>query len=69
MDQEDPEITFNSLGDCNHCLKARKNLYMVTYPNSFEQWATKVILKRKSNQSYDGILGLSGGLDSSYSHS
>jgi hypothetical protein len=66
MDQEDPEITFNSLGDCNHCLKARKNLYMVTYPNSFEQWATKVILKRKSNQSYDGILGLSGGLDSSY---
>lgn len=66
MDEADPEITFNSLGDCNHCLKARKNLYMITNPNIFEQWATKIVLERKPNQSYDGILGLSGGLDSSY---
>lgn len=66
MDQEDPEIAFNKIGNCNHCIKARKNLHAITNPDGFEQWATKIISKRKLNQSYDGILGLSGGLDSSY---
>jgi len=66
MDEEDPSITFDSNGCCNHCAKARKNLSIITNPLGFEDWVSKIISNRNLNQTYDGILGLSGGLDSSF---
>ena len=70
MDTTDPNITFDTNGVCDYC----KNFYNNILPN----WNTdhvgyellkKISSKIKSNglnKSYDCIIGLSGGLDSSY---
>jgi len=66
MDEEDSSIIFDSNGCCNHCSKARKNLGIITNPHGFEDWVFKIISNRNLKETYDGILGLSGGLDSSF---
>lgn len=68
MDEEDPAIKFDSNGICNHCSKARKNLEKINDPKGFEDWVSKILSNRKVNDPYDGILGLSGGLDLSLIH-
>lgn len=70
MDTTDPEITFDSEGVCNHC----RNYY----EHSAKNWKKgeeglkelQVILngikEQNKDKPYDSILGLSGGVDSSY---
>lgn len=70
MDTSDPSITFDDSGSCHYC----SNFHSVIYPN----WDTQVaglkeltslaenIRKDGQGKDFDCIIGLSGGLDSSY---
>ena len=71
MDTSDPMITFNEFGVCSHCI----DYYSKTLPFwknllSDKDGLIKLknnIKKRSSKKSeYDCIIGLSGGIDSSY---
>ncbi len=70
MDTSDPEIIFDAKGVCNHCREfdavTRKNWY----PNDEGRvrWAgiADQIKASGRGKEYDCILGLSGGVDSSY---
>ena len=70
MDTSDKEISFNKNGICNHCLVADKELpkYHFT-PEQEKENLRRIKEKLLSNKKgeYDSILGLSGGIDSSYS--
>ena len=70
MDTSDSEIKFDSNGVCNHCLKFDQYKNKLWFPNEEgEKKLFKLIEKIKKsnrNKKYDCILGLSGGLDSSY---
>ncbi len=70
MDTSDPLITFDEKGNCNHC-----NDYLVKLPTALKrgeegriflgQQIEKARLSGKGKK-YDVIMGLSGGMDSSY---
>ena len=70
MDTSDTEIQFNAAGVCNHCLSFDEVTSKHWYPN--EEGAKMLagmveqIRTAGKNNEYDCILGLSGGLDSSY---
>jgi N-acetyl sugar amidotransferase len=72
MDSSDPEIEFDHNGICNHCKQA--DLLLKQKPYALEKHLKdsefeKLILKIKKdgiNKKYDCIIGLSGGVDSSY---
>ena len=69
MDTSDPNISFNSEGICSHCqqyFKYTKPFYEKNLKNS--NFIEKEISNGISNrdQKYDSILGISGGMDSSY---
>jgi N-acetyl sugar amidotransferase len=70
MDTTDSKITFNDKGVCSHCLnfeirmREHKN-FLSSNPNHFEKLISK-IKKSGKNQEYDCLLGISGGLDSTY---
>ena len=69
MDISDPEITFNEAGVCNHCLNF-ENTKKNWFPNKEGQKKLEAYLsqikKSCQNQEYDCIIGLSGGIDSTY---
>ncbi len=71
MDTSDPEITFNENGICNNCSNAinRLNNEIFIDPlikrQKLENLVGKIKTKSK-NLKYDCIIGLSGGVDSSY---
>lgn len=67
----DETITFNEKGECNYCTEALKEIGTTTYfPN--EEGKTKLkemvamLKKEGKGKKYDCIMGISGGLDSSY---
>lgn len=70
MDTTDPKIVFDNAGVCNHCHTFAETAIREWFPN--EEGARRLanIFKRiKSSgagRPYDCILGLSGGVDSSY---
>jgi N-acetyl sugar amidotransferase len=68
-DSTDPTITFNIEGVCNHCVEAEQKLpnYRFTPAQEAEN-LTRLAKKVRSKNSgkYDAIIGLSGGVDSSY---
>lgn len=70
MDTSDPEITFDSKGFCNHCTEYLNNTYRRTYQFEVsEAKLTKIVEKIKKHgkkNKYDCVLGISGGIDSSY---
>jgi tRNA(Ile)-lysidine synthase TilS/MesJ len=72
MDTSDPNIVFDSNGVCNHCKQAEKLLNMEPLTLSLEERTRRlerivtVIKKRGKDKPYDCIIGLSGGVDSSY---
>jgi N-acetyl sugar amidotransferase len=70
MDTSDPEIKFDTQGICDHCLKFDKTASKNWFPNEDGNllWASKVreIKEAGAGKEYDCILGLSGGVDSSY---
>jgi N-acetyl sugar amidotransferase len=70
MDTSDLEITFNEHGFCNHCEGYVENIAKLTYQGeSSDKQLAEVVKKIKisgRNQKYDCIIGVSGGIDSSY---
>ena len=70
MDTSDPEITFDEQGICNHCHQFDQRASGEWFPNAEgrNRWAALVeqIKASGKGQEYDCILGLSGGVDSSY---
>lgn len=70
MDTTDPEINFDENGVCNHCREFDEVTSKRWFPN--DEGAKKLeaiyekMKKENANKDYDCILGLSGGVDSSY---
>lgn len=70
MDTSDPDIVFSANGHCNHCTNYFERLANQTYqgPGSDAELSRIVAAIKNAGRgkSYDCILGLSGGIDSSY---
>lgn len=70
MDTTDVEITFDAAGVCNHCLEFDRVTRLQWLPDERGAlaWSELVgnIRREGSDKEYDCILGLSGGIDSSY---
>lgn len=71
MDTTDPNIVFDQNGNCNHCnnsLKKLNEIYFIS-PEKKAEKLNEVVNKIKEegkNEQYDCIIGLSGGVDSSF---
>jgi N-acetyl sugar amidotransferase len=70
MDTSDAAIMFDSLGVCDHCNGFHRDIQPHWYPNEhgirlFRKQAEKIKASRKTSP-FDCIIGLSGGLDSSF---
>ncbi len=59
MNNSDSMITYNKSGICNHCLEYDRK-------NSQIKSLSQLDLLKKKNSKYDCIIGLSGGVDSSF---
>ncbi len=70
MDTTDPEITFDENGVCNHCHYFDREVKPRWFPNEEGKRRLEGIVDRikeeNRNKQYDCIIGLSGGVDSSY---
>lgn len=70
MDTTDPKITFDAQGVCNHCHEFDQVTSKRWFPNAEGQQKLEALVaqlkKEGEGKAYDCILGLSGGLDSSY---
>lgn len=70
MDTSDPEITFDEQGICNHCHQFDQRARSEWFPNEEGRRRWEVLVQQIKasgmGQEYDCILGLSGGVDSSY---
>lgn len=70
MDTSDPEISFDSDGVCNHCHQFDERAQRDWFPNDEggRRWNALVEQMKAfgRGKEYDCILGLSGGVDSSY---
>lgn len=70
MDTSDPEIYFDDNGVCNHCRRAEQLLAKSWFPNKDgERKLQEISSKIKTygmDKEYDCIIGVSGGVDSSY---
>lgn len=70
MDTSDPDITFDENGRCNHCRDFGALLGTQWFPNAegarrLERMIDRIKKEGRGKQ-YDSVLGLSGGVDSSY---
>ena len=70
MDTSDSKIKFDSLGICDHCNDFEKNVKPKWLPNDTGKFKLeKIVSKIKKdgkNRDFDCLLGMSGGVDSSY---
>lgn len=70
MDTTDPEIYFDENGVCNHCLNFENQLKKNWFPNEEGKKKLDAIINQikidGKNKKYDCVIGLSGGVDSSY---
>lgn len=70
MDTTDPEIVFDNNGYCNHCNDYFENLSKRIYQGVTSDQKLALIVeeikKSGKNNEYDCIIGVSGGIDSSY---
>ncbi len=70
MDTSDPKINFDENGVCSHCREFDEVTSKRWFPNEEGAKKLEVIYKKMKkeniNKDYDCILGLSGGVDSSY---
>ena len=66
----DPTIRFDENGYCNYCTAALARMEKTYFPNEEGQRRLDALLsqikKSEQDKQYDCIMGLSGGLDSSY---
>ena len=70
MDTTDPEIVFDDQGNCNHCTSALQLSEKIWFPDERGEKILDQIIDRikieERNKEFDCIIGLSGGVDSSY---
>ena len=70
MDTSDPGIFFDEKGNCNHCIyflsKYKKKVYQGEESDKKLEIIVNKIKKTKGKKKYDCLVGLSGGIDSSY---
>jgi N-acetyl sugar amidotransferase len=70
MDTSDPEITFDEKGVCSHCRRFEELMKPRWFPNEEGKKRLDAIIEKVKNEGlkkeYDCIIGLSGGVDSSY---
>lgn len=71
MDTSDPLISFNENGICNHCEYFENSVkpawsYYQNKKNDLSAVLDKVKRRKNSRSQYDCIVGISGGVDSSY---
>jgi len=73
MDTSDPEILFDTLGVCNHCtdfFESRIQVLNIEAKDSFDSLKLQELIgkikNKAKNAKYDCVIGLSGGVDSSY---
>lgn len=70
MDTSDPEISFDTDGVCNHCHQFENETRKLWFPNQEGKQKLERILaavrEEGRDKEYDCIIGLSGGVDSSY---
>jgi N-acetyl sugar amidotransferase len=70
MDTSDRDITFDSAGVCNHCRDAEAAIAAVRLSPEESQRrlteAANMVKATRGNKAYDSVVGLSGGVDSSY---
>jgi N-acetyl sugar amidotransferase len=70
MDTSDPEISFDDQGNCNHCNSAFELAAKVWFPDERGSKILDEIIGRikfeERKKEFDCIIGLSGGVDSSY---
>ena len=70
MDTSDPDIMFDANGRCNHCRNFEKLRGIVWFPDDEGARRLQRMIERVkdegSGKDYDCVLGLSGGIDSSY---
>lgn len=70
MDTTDPDITFDERGVCSHCLRydqlIRSGAYLRKQEPSALERLIDQIKKRGKAKNYDCIIGVSGGVDSTY---
>lgn len=70
MDTSDPQISFDANGVCNHCSEFEEVTRPYWLPNAEGAMRLAAIIDRirsfGKNRTYDCIIGLSGGIDSSY---
>jgi N-acetyl sugar amidotransferase len=70
MDTTDPKIIFDEQGNCNHCTSALELSKKIWFPDEKgEKLLDEIVDKIKDeerNKEFDCIIGLSGGVDSSY---
>lgn len=66
----DSTILFNSLGQCNYCTRAKFWKDKLYFPNKEGQFKLHALIEKIKRdgvgKDYDCIMGISGGLDSSY---
>ena len=70
MDTSDPQITFNEEGECDFCTSFKQNILPSWHPDDeglkeLKAIAEKIKSETKGNK-YNCIIGVSGGVDSSY---
>ena len=67
MDESDWKISFDANGQCNHCRNALSNFTPPSQNDSRISIVFEEIRNQKNtNSKYDCVIGLSGGVDSSY---
>jgi len=70
MDTTDPDIEFDENGVCNHCRRFEKEIKPRWFPNETGKKKLDAIIEKIQKDSkgkeYDCVIGLSGGVDSSY---
>lgn len=67
MDTSDQDITFDARGVCNHCAQASKVIDNFKHADPENSLLEAELSKcRGSGKTYDCLIGLSGGVDSSY---
>lgn len=69
MDTSDPQIEFDENGVCNHCRghETKVAITPASQPQAAERLADVVArIRQRATGEYDSIVGLSGGVDSSY---
>lgn len=69
MDSSDMDIVFDDSGVCSHCLNWDENLSRNYLPTDRQEQLANMVKSMKlhgKGRKYDAVIGLSGGIDSSY---